>query len=244
MLPRHTSEDRIMIRAKILSFLAWVVITLWSRSLKVHLVNKNTPDRLAAEGRNVIYAFWHGSLFLLPYTHRNSGSTIMVSESRDGEIMARMLRHFGFEVIRGSSKRKGNRGLIGLITSMRKGKSVAIAVDGPRGPRHVAKEGAVFLASKLMVPVIPVATGARRCWTLEKTWDKLVVPAPFTEGVVIYGEPITVNGTSMEEIESKRVELEMALRRLTRDAAAHAAAPRRGERTDVRNEPWSSEGSM
>src|SRR5512139_931592 len=135
-----------MIYTRTLSFIAWAVTTLWSRTLKVQHVNREVPDRLAAEGRNVIYAFWHDSMFLLPYTHRNSGVVVMVSESRDGDIAAGTLRHFGFEVVRGSSKRKGNRALIALINSLRRGRSVAIAVDGPRGPRHEAKEGAVFAA--------------------------------------------------------------------------------------------------
>jgi lysophospholipid acyltransferase (LPLAT)-like uncharacterized protein len=214
-----------MIYLKGLSFVAWAVISFWSRSLKVRLVNRDIPDRISAEGRKVIYAFWHGSLFLLPYTHRNSGNVIMVSESRDGEIMAGMLKHFGLEVVRGSSKRKGHRALIGLINSMCKGKSVATAVDGPRGPLHKVKEGVVFLAGRQQTPIIPIATGVKRYWVLEKTWDKLIVPVPFTEGVILYGEPIMVNGTLKEEIDSKRKDLETALNRLTREAAERAAAP-------------------
>lgn len=213
-------ELSVMLFDKILSFIAWAVIVLWSSSLKVRLVNKNTPDRLAAEGRNVIYTFWHDSVFLLPFTHRNSEVVIMVSESRDGEIAARLLSRFGFEVVRGSSKRKGNRALISLIASLRQGKSIAIAVDGPRGPRHRAKEGALFLAGKLQKPIIPVATWSKRCWTLKKAWDKLVIPVPFTEGVVRYGQAVMVNGTSKEEIELKRRELESVLRSLKQDAYA------------------------
>ena len=219
-----------MMLQRILSFFFWTVIMLWSRTLRVHLVNMEVPDRFAAEGRNVIYAFWHDGVFLLPFTHRESDVMIMVSESRDGDIAARILHHFGFDVIRGSSKRRGFRALIGLITGMRQGRSVAITVDGPRGPRHVAKEGAVFLAGKMRSPIIPAATGAKRCWALEKTWDRFVVPAPFTEGVVLYGEPIIVSGTSSEEIASKRMELEGALHRLTREAAALAATPRQRNR--------------
>lgn len=229
-----------MIYTKGLSFAVWAVFSLWSRSLKVHFVNRDISDRIFAEGMNAIFAFWHGSLFLLPYSHRNSGSVIMVSESRDGEIMVRMLKHFGFEVVRGSSKRKGHRALIGLINSIRQGKSVATAVDGPRGPLHKVKKGVVFLAGRLQVPIIPVATGVKRYWVMEKTWDKLIVPAPFTEGVVLYGEPIKVNGTSKEEIESKRKDLEIVLCRLTREAAEDAAAPRE-DIPVIRNRPWSSQ---
>jgi lysophospholipid acyltransferase (LPLAT)-like uncharacterized protein len=218
-------EDFIMIHAKMLSFIFSAVVALWSRSLRISYVNRGILDHFTSKKKNVIYAFWHDSIFLLPYTHRNSGIMILVSESKDGEIATGMLRRFGYEVVRGSSKRRGTRALIELFDNMRKGKSVAITADGPRGPRYEAKEGAVFLAGKLQAPIIPVATGAKRFWTLERSWDKFVLPAPFTEGVVLYGEPIMVNGTSREEIETKRRELEAALIRLTREAAARMVVP-------------------
>jgi lysophospholipid acyltransferase (LPLAT)-like uncharacterized protein len=217
-----------MIFAKTLSIIASIVGDLWSRSLRVSSVNRDISDHFSSQKKNVIYAFWHDSVFLLPPTHRNSGIMIMVSESKDGEIATGILKHFGYEVVRGSSKRRGSRALRDLCDGMRKGKSVAITVDGPRGPRHEAKEGAVFLAGKLQAPIIPVATGAKRFWTLERSWDKLVLPVPFTEGVVLYGQPIMVNGTSREEIESKRRELETALNLLTREAAARVVAPQDG----------------
>jgi lysophospholipid acyltransferase (LPLAT)-like uncharacterized protein len=187
--------------------------------MKIHLVNRDIPDGLTEKGINVIYAFWHSSVFLLPYAHRDSGIVIMVSESKDGEIAAGMLDYFGFEVARGSSKRKGSQALIGLIKSMRNNRSIAIAVDGPRGPRHTAKNGAVFLAGRLQAPIIPVATASKHYWTLEKTWEKLVIPVPFTEGVVQYGQPIMVNSTSRDEIASKCRELEIALCELMQEAA-------------------------
>ena len=224
-----------MIFTKTLSRIAAAVADLWSRSLRVSSVNTGIPDHFASQKKNVIYAFWHDSVFLLPYTHRNSGIMIMVSESKDGEIATGILKHFGYEVVRGSSKRRGSRALINLYDGMRKGKSVAITVDGPRGPRHEAKEGAIFLAGKLQAPIIPVATGAKRFWTLERSWDKLVLPVPFSEGVVLYGQPIMVNGTSREEIESKRRELDAALHLLTREAAAQVVAPQ-GERSALRKE--------
>ncbi|HXY62528.1 MAG TPA: DUF374 domain-containing protein, partial [Nitrospirota bacterium] len=126
--------------------------------------------------------------------------------------------------VRGSTKRKGFRALIGFINSIRKNKSVAFAVDGPRGPLHKVKQGSVFIAGRLQVPIIPVATSAKRCWTIKKAWDKFFVPVPFTKGVVLYGEPLTVNGTTKKEIESKRRELESVLSSLTQQAAAMAAA--------------------
>jgi lysophospholipid acyltransferase (LPLAT)-like uncharacterized protein len=200
-----------MARAKILSFIGWVVLSLWSRTVRMRMVNREVPQALGAEGKNFIYAFWHGRQFLLFHSHRNSGVVIPASESRDGEIQAQILKKFGFDVVRGSSKRKGERALLGLVDGLRKGKIIALAVDGPRGPLHEVKQGVTYLAGKLNKPIVPVATGARRYWVLEKIWDKYLLPKPFTSGVVIYGDPIVVEGITADELESKRKELETAL---------------------------------
>ncbi len=208
-------------RAKVLSLIGWVLISLWSRSVRSQFVNRAVPDRLAAEGKNCIYAFWHGRQFLLFHTHRHTGVVINASESRDGEIQAGILKRFGFEVVRGSSKRRGERALLGLVDGLRRGKCVAIACDGPRGPIYEAKQGATYLAGKLQKPIVPVITSARRYWILEKIWDKYLLPVPGTKGIVMYGESITVNGTSEAELETKRRELEAALNTLMQRADAY-----------------------
>jgi hypothetical protein len=200
-----------MLRARILSAIGWALLSIWSRTLRMRFVNRETPDRLATEGKNFIYAFWHGRQFLLFHSHRNTGIVIPASESRDGDIQAGILKRFGFDVVRGSSKRKGERALLGLVDGLRKGKNIALAVDGPRGPLYEVKQGVTYLAGKLDKPIVPVVTGARRYWILEKVWDKYLLPRPFTTGVVIYGEPITVKGILEGELEAKRKELETAL---------------------------------
>jgi len=207
-----------MFRARILSFIGWVVLSLWSRTLRIQFVNKEIPSRLASEGKNVIYAFWHGRQFLLFHSHRNSGIVIPASESRDGEIQAGILKWFGFDVVRGSSKRKGDRALLGLVSGLRRGKDLALAVDGPRGPIYEAKQGVAYLAGKLDKQIVPVITSAKSFWVLDKIWDKYLLPKPFTRGIVLYGEPIIVKGISEEELEGKRKELEAALNRLMAQA--------------------------
>ncbi len=207
-----------MIRARILSFIGWIVLSLWSRTLRIQFVQREIPDRLISEGKNVIFAFWHGRQFMLFHSHRNSGVIIPASESRDGEIQAGILKWFGFDVVRGSSKRKGDRALLGLVDGLRRGKSLALAVDGPRGPIYEAKQGVPYLAGKLDKQIIPVITSAKNYWILEKIWDKYLLPKPFTKGVVMYGDPIIVKGISEEELEMKRKELGAALNRLMAQA--------------------------
>ena len=210
-----------MFRAKILSFTGWCLLSIWSWTLKIQFINKSIPDRLASEGNNCIYAFWHGRQFMLFASHRNTGVVIPASESRDGEIQANILMRFGFDVVRGSSKRKGDRALLGLVDALRRGKNIALAVDGPRGPIYEAKQGVAYLAGKLNKPIVPVITSARRYWILDKIWDNYLLPVPFTTGIVMYGNPITVNGISEEELKKKLTVLEDALNSLMAQADSY-----------------------
>ncbi len=122
-----------MIQARILARIAWLFVNILNWSVRVRFVNKESPDRLASTRENIIYAFSHGDMVPLLHIYRNSGFLIPVSESRDGEIMVRLLRNFGFDVVRGSSKRKGHKALLELISGMKRGRTVTISVDGLRG---------------------------------------------------------------------------------------------------------------
>ncbi len=210
-------------RAKLLSFIGWLLISVWGATVRVRYVNREPVERLQAEGKNFIYAFWHGRQFLLLFNHRKRGIVLPSSESRDGEIQAGILKRFGYGVVRGSSKRKGDRAALALVDALRKGKVIALAVDGPRGPVYEVKQGVTYLAGKLDKVIVPVSTSAARFWILEKIWDKYLLPVPFTRGVVVYGEPIVVKGTDEQQLESKRVALAEALNRAMAQADAAAA---------------------
>jgi lysophospholipid acyltransferase (LPLAT)-like uncharacterized protein len=212
-----------MIRERILARLVWIIVSVWNKSITFRVLNKEALEQLAAKGQNCIYAFWHGSLLMLLQSCRDSRILIPVSESRDGEFMTWIAKYFGFEVARGSSKRKGHKALLSLVRGMREGKNVGITVDGPRGPLHQVKPGTVFLAGALNAPIIPVAVAAKRAWILEKSWDKLIIPVPFTEVLILCGEPLYVNSTSDEELASGQKRLEAELVRLTHAAGAHVA---------------------
>lgn len=205
-------------RAKILSFIGWVFVSIWGATVRVTFVNRQVPEQLHAEGKNCIYAFWHGRQFLLLFTHRHTGIVLPSSESRDGAIQAMILKRFGYGVVRGSSKRKGAQALLGLVESLRSGKTIGLAVDGPRGPLYEVKPGLTYLAGKINKPIVPVVTSAKRFWILERIWDKYLLPVPFTRGVVMYGEPIWVSGTAEHELETKRAEVQSALNRMMDEA--------------------------
>jgi len=207
-------------RARILSFIGWTVMLLWSHTVRIRFVDRDIPEGLHAQGKNIIYAFWHGRQFLLFYAYRNTGVVIPASESRDGEIQAGIIGRFGLGVVRGSSKRKGAQALLGLVDALRSGKDIAIAVDGPRGPAYEVKQGITYIAGKLGIPIVPLSVAAKRAWVLEKIWDKYLLPRPFTECVIMYGEPIIVNGTGEEELENKRKHLTGSLNAIMAKADA------------------------
>jgi lysophospholipid acyltransferase (LPLAT)-like uncharacterized protein len=220
-----------MLRARVLSFIGWAVMFLWSSTVRIRFVDRDIPEGLHAQGKNIIYAFWHGRQFLLFYAYRNTGVVIPASESRDGEIQAGIIDRFGLGVVRGSSKRKGAQALLGLVEALRSGKDIAIAVDGPRGPIYEVKQGITYIAGKLGIPIVPLSVAAKRAWVLEKIWDKYLLPIPFTKCVILYGRPIIVNGTGEAELENKRMELTASLNGIMAraDAIFRSPGPAKGE---------------
>ncbi len=194
------------------------------RTLRVRVLRPELEEAFWGRGRNVIYAFWHGHLFYLMYRYRGSGVHILVSQSRDGEFLSRILAHFGLPTVRGSSTRGGRRSFLKLVRHIRGGGSAAIAPDGPRGPRHRAQSGIIGLARLSGVPILPVAVGAR--WKVEcQSWDRFLLPLPCSRIVVAYDEPVVVpSDADAELMEQKRQELESKLLKLMDEVTLTARA--------------------
>lgn len=157
------------------------------------------------EENKYFYAFWHGKLLLLVPAFGNSQITIMTDLSWAGGLLARILRRFGYRVVRGSSKRGGFQGIIHMKNEVASGVAGALAVDGPRGPLHKSKPGILFLAKKLKYPVIPLTFACDRYWVLKQTWDQVVVPKPFSNCLIASGRPIPAseleNGFEPEQLD-------------------------------------------
>ncbi|MBI3329140.1 MAG: lysophospholipid acyltransferase family protein [Nitrospinae bacterium] len=193
-------------------------------TLRVQVLRADIENTLRAQGRTVIYAFWHGQLLYLMHHYRGSGVRILVSHSQDGELLSRILQRFGLPTIRGSSSRVKRRNLLELVRETRDGASAAIAPDGPRGPRHRAQSGIIALARLTGVPIVPVAVGAR--WKVEfHSWDRFRLPLPFSRVVLAYGEPVFVpSHADVALVEQKRRELESKLLKLTDEVDQGARA--------------------
>jgi lysophospholipid acyltransferase (LPLAT)-like uncharacterized protein len=163
--------------------------------------------------RPLVYAIWHGQALMLPLLNERLRRTrcaravhVMASRSRDGELLARFVHHFGFAVVRGSSSRGGAAALRELVRSVRAGHDVAVAPDGPRGPREHVQPGIVALAQHTDAPLVPVAFVARPIWRLG-SWDRFEVPVPFGRGMLAFGEPIRVGKEADREVVGKDLEL-------------------------------------
>ncbi|MDZ4861752.1 MAG: lysophospholipid acyltransferase family protein [Candidatus Hydrogenedentes bacterium] len=162
----------------------------------------------------VVLAVWHEMLPLGAWCYRNRGYHTLTSYSYDGELAARVIRYIGLDAVRGSSSRGGHDALRRLQTAIEQRVTIGLTLDGPRGPRRESKPGVAILAARTGVPVVPAAFGASSCWRL-KSWDRMVIPKPFSRIVCVYGPPIAVTAEDdSESIERNRAIIESTLRGL------------------------------
>ena len=171
-----------------------------------------------ARNERIILAFWHNRVLMMPIQSRGQPICIMNSQHRDGEIASRALQRWGIRSVRGSATRGGVAGFLRLIDAFRDGWNLAVVPDGPRGPRYAAKPGVVYLAKATGAPIFPISYAAR--WKLElNSWDRLVIPLPFSRVIYVAGDPLTVPRDADDgQIERLRVELEERLDQAAADA--------------------------
>ncbi len=162
-----------------------------------------------------IYASWHQRMSFFARYLSKKRLIIMISQSRDGEYGARIAKFLGFEYVRGSSTRGGLSALKRMVSYLRSGRSVGILVDGPLGPPRIVKKGAIMISSMSQVPIVPIVWSCSRFWVLN-SWDRYMIPKPFSKVVIKYGEPIFVPYKAKdEEIELYRKRLQECLNRDT-----------------------------
>ena len=208
---KFTFTQRIVltIAPRIVWVLLWIVGLTWR--YEVIAPEGVTP---LLEGRGAgsdIFAFWHQCV--LPCTHyfRRTGAVILISQSFDGELITRILRLFGFDAVRGSSSRSGREGLLGLKQVLENGKPAIFTADGPRGPIYQTKMGPIKLAQISGSPIGAFHLEPEKVWVMN-SWDRFLVPKPFTKIVVSWGPWTHVPADlPSEQFESKREELNAAI---------------------------------
>lgn len=151
--------------------------------------------------RRYIYAIWHSRILLPAFVHRDVNASILVSSSADGEIVAQMLHSYGHQTIRGSTGKQGMRALMRQVADMRKHvRPGVVTPDGPQGPRHRVHPGVVLLSLKTGFPIIPLAYSARKRKVFN-SWDRFVLPLPWSKCAMVYGNPISLPETiELDEI--------------------------------------------
>jgi lysophospholipid acyltransferase (LPLAT)-like uncharacterized protein len=131
------------------------------------------------------------------YFFRNRGIVVLTSQNRDGEYIAQVIQRFGYGVARGSSTRGSHRAAVEALRALKNGNDVGIAMDGPRGPRYVAKRGAAYLARKSGHPVVPFSVSVEKKWAV-RSWDQFQIPKPFSRAIVLIGKPIFIDSGASE----------------------------------------------
>lgn len=165
----------------------------WAMNLLLSTVRFTTEhrerfDAAMSSGEGVVFSLWHGRLLPLTYYHRKRNIAALISRSGDGEYIARLVRGWGYEPVRGSTSRGGDEALRALVRQARAGRALAITPDGPRGPRQKVKPGVLRIAQLSGAPLLPLAVGCRRAWW-PGHWDRFCIPKPFAHVHVFYGEP-------------------------------------------------------
>ena len=200
------------------SWLGPILIYLVGATLKTKWVGLENLEKLRKEKKSVIYAFWHGRMLIFAYSHRRQRIHVLISQHRDGEYIARIIHRLGFVSIRGSSTRGGPKAVFEICEKISSGYDVAISPDGPKGPGFQVHPGILYVAQRSQMPILPITNSAQRRWNL-KSWDKFLIPRPFSKTVIRLGNPIYVPvEATPEELEEKRTELENDLLELTRMA--------------------------
>ena len=195
----------------------------WQKSYaRITVINGEFERAQAAAGKGCVYVTWHQRLFNLFFIKYRRPLTIMISRSRDGDMVSAVAEKFGFDTVRGSSSRGGATAMYQLIDKIRKNSSTSAGMlgDGPRGPARKLKLGTLKIAQETGIPVLPFVYSAKY-HKLFASWDRFMLPLPFSPVVVIFGEPITIPaGVSGVELEDLRLQVETELMLLTEQSDA------------------------
>lgn len=193
------------VRPRFFAVMAHSLVRLFAVTYRIRTEGYEQTESLEVGG---IFCGWHGRSLVPAMVMRGRGVWVIISHSRDGEMQTGIFQRLGFNVIRGSTGRGGERALIESIKVLRAKGLMALTPDGPRGPSEVVQPGVLMMAKKTGCALFPVGSWANRRWLIN-SWDRYMVPKPFARCVWLIGEPVFVpSAVSDEEFEALRVELE------------------------------------
>ena len=173
--------------------LSWLLINGIMATCKIKIKGSELIEELREKGTPIIYAYWHRHIFFNVYRFKGTGARPLISLSNDGELVAQIALEFGMNPVRGSSSRGGARAFIELLNSLKDERSeILITADGPKGPLRQVKDGTIVLAQKTGSVIVPICWTANRMKIFEKTWDKFIIPLPFSTITFVYAPPLFI----------------------------------------------------
>ena len=198
---------------RLVPYLAYAYLSLVGWTTRTRVERAERRQSLRKAGQRFIYAFWHQRQVFFTFTHRNDRTAVLVSKSKDGELIAETMRLSGIGSCRGSSSRGGAAAAREMIETVASGWDIGITPDGPKGPAREVKDGVLFLAQRLGIPILPLTNAMSNRLELRRAWDKFHVPLPFGRAVLEYGEPIWVK--EGDDLAAKAAELKAVLDEMT-----------------------------
>ena len=217
-LPKLALGQRIQI--PIIGWTVWTVIRVLGPTLRFEILGGQRTGRdYRPDQPPNIYAFWHRCIIAGAWYFRNRNAVLMNTTNFDGQWTRRVIERLGYGTAQGSSTRGGLRGLAVMAQRLEEGVDAAFTIDGPRGPRYVAKPGPVMLARKSGCPILVFHIGVDHGKTFTKTWDHFLLPAPFARAVILCAPPIYVPADADAHLmQAKHAEMQRELERV-RDVA-------------------------
>lgn len=198
---------------KLLSLAAYLFLRFLHATLRVRHIHS---ERLESTPQYVL-AFWHECILMSLFSKWRKPTTVMISRSKDGEIVTNVVQRFGVDTARGSSNRGGSIALREILRDVREGRNICFTPDGPKGPRRIVKEGVVYAAKITGLPIVPFHFAAKSKKRL-RSWDRMVVPRPLSKAAFVYGQPMVVPRDG--DVEEWRLKIEAAMNDLADEAEA------------------------
>ena len=216
-LPQLPWSRRIQI--PLIAAAVYSVIRTLGPTLRYEVLGWQHAERVYGSKKQCIWSFWHRVIIPVVWWRRNHGVVVMNTTAFDGQWTRKVIEWLGFGTAQGSSSRGGLRGLAVMAKRLGEGLDCAFTIDGPRGPRYVAKPGPVMLARKTGCPVMVFHIGVDRGKTFERSWDHFLLPMPFARALMLFAPPIYVPADADQEmLEAKHAEMQRELERV-RDIA-------------------------
>lgn len=208
--------------------LCYYLLRLYLSFLRIRVVGEEAAHKHFLKYGRVIAAVWHQRFLpALGYVtkFRSFKPLVMISQSSDGELIASLVSRLGLVPVRGSSTRGGREALMDLLRAIKKNPGVIHIVDGPTGPKGVVKPGLMAMAQVTGAAILPIIVSAEKAWVM-KSWDRFLVPKPFSTVTIRWGDPFVVpRGTRPEQLEDLRRQVESALKKAHAEADLNSGWP-------------------